>query len=110
MRQCANIDIMKISVNWLKKFAKIGDISEKELESRIGARLVEIESVEDLGAKYRDVVLAKVVSCVPHPDSDHMHLLKIDDGGAADEIMARNIAAGGGKEREKNPRDAKRGV
>lgn len=96
---------MKISVNWLKKFAKIGDVSEKELESRIGARLVEIESVEDLGAKYRDVVLAKVVSCVPHPDSDHMHLLKIDDGGAADEIIVRNIAAGVAKESDKIPRD-----
>ncbi|MFZ2560052.1 MAG: phenylalanine--tRNA ligase subunit beta [Candidatus Nanoperiomorbaceae bacterium] len=96
---------MKISVNWLKKFATIGDVSEKELESRIGARLVEIESVEDLGAKYRYVVLAKVVSCVPHPDSDHMHLLKIDDGGAADEIVARNIAAGIAKESDKIPRD-----
>lgn len=96
---------MKISVNWLKKFAKIGDVSEKELESRIGARLVEIESVENLGKKYRDVVVAKVVSCVPHPDSDHMHLLKIDDGGAADEIIARNIALGVAKESDKIPRD-----
>ena len=82
---------MKISVNWLKKFANFGDINECELEEKIGARLVEIESVENLGEKYHDVVLARVVSCVPHPDSDHMHLLKIDDDGAADKIISRNL-------------------
>jgi phenylalanyl-tRNA synthetase beta chain len=81
---------MIISKNWLKNFAKI-DAGDDELFSRIGARLVEIESTENLAEKYADVVVAKVVSCVPHPDSDHMSLLKLDDGGKVDEIISRNI-------------------
>lgn len=71
---------MIISVNWLKKFTDI-DVSTEELATLIGARLVEIEGVEDLGEKYKDVIVVKVVECGPVPDSDHLNLTKIDDGG-----------------------------
>lgn len=72
---------MIISVNWLQKYlgqrADIGELTE-----RIGSRLVEIESVTSLADKYRDPIIVKVVDCAPHPDSDHMHVCQIDDGGA----------------------------
>ncbi len=71
---------MIVSVNWLKKFTDI-DVSIDELVTLIGARLVEIESVENLGEKYKDVIIVKVVECSPVPDSDHLNLTKIDDGG-----------------------------
>lgn len=71
---------MIISVNWLKKFTQI-DGSVEELATLIGARLVEIESVENLGEKYKDVIVAKVVECGPLEGSDHLNVTKIDDGG-----------------------------
>lgn len=71
---------MIVSVNWLRKYIKI-DRSIDELAELIGARLVEIERVIDFGAKYRDVVIAKVIESSPVPDSDHLNLCKIDDGG-----------------------------
>lgn len=71
---------MIISVNWLKKFTDIS-IPIDELVELIGARLVEIESVEDLSEKYKDVIVVKVVECGPVPDSDRLNLTKIDDGG-----------------------------
>lgn len=71
---------MIISVNWLKKFTDI-DISIEQLTELIGARLVEIESVEDLSEKYKDVIVVKVVECSPVPDSDHLNLTKVDDCG-----------------------------
>jgi phenylalanyl-tRNA synthetase beta chain len=71
---------MIVSVNWLKKFTDLS-LSVEELTELIGARLVEIEGVEDLGAKYRDVVVAKVVECKEVEDSDHLSVTKIDDGG-----------------------------
>lgn len=76
---------MIISVNWLKQFTDI-DVSIDELATLIGARLVEIEEVIDLGAKYKDVVVARVVSCVRHQDSDHLSVVKLDDGGKAQNI------------------------
>ena len=72
---------MIISVNWLKQFT---DIDLDELATLIGARLVEIEEVIDLGAKYKDVLVARVVSCGKHQGSDHLSVVKLDDGGKAD--------------------------
>lgn len=76
---------MIISVNWLKKFVpnlpEIGKLSKL-----IGARLVEIESVEDLGEKYKDVIIAKVISAEKVENSDHLNLCKIDDGGVRKDI------------------------
>ncbi len=54
-----------------------------ELATLIGARLVEIEEVIDLGAKYKDVLVARVVTSDKHEDSDHLNVVKLDDGGAA---------------------------
>lgn len=73
---------MIISVNWLKKYTDI-DVSIDELAKLIGERLVEIEAVVDLGAKYQGVVIAKVGECNPLEGSDHLNVTKIDDGGVA---------------------------
>lgn len=72
---------MIVSINWLKKFTPI-TVPIDELATLIGARLVEIEDVIDLGAKYKDVIVARVVTCEDMPDSDHLHVCAIDDGGA----------------------------
>ncbi len=71
---------MIVSINWLKKFTPI-TMPVDELATLIGARLVEIEEVIDLGPKYKDVVVARVITCEDMPDSDHLHVCTIDDGG-----------------------------
>lgn len=76
---------MIISVNWLKQLTDI-DVSVDELATLIGARLVEIEEVIDLGKKYEGVVVAKVMSCVKHEDSDHLNVTKLDDGGVTPDV------------------------
>ena len=76
---------MIISLNWLKKYTDI-DLSVDELATLIGARLVEIEKVIDLGAKYKDVLIAKVVKADKLEGSDHLSVTKIDDGGVTNNI------------------------
>lgn len=76
---------MIISVNWLKKYTDI-DVSIEQLTELIGARLVEIEGAANLGEKYKDVIAVKVVECSPVPDSDHLNLTKIDDGGRVQHV------------------------
>ncbi len=76
---------MIISVNWLKKF--VPDLPEiNELSKLIGARLVEIESIENLNEKYKDVIIARVISAKKVEGSDHLNLCKIDDGGKRDGV------------------------
>lgn len=76
---------MIISLNWLKKLTDI-DITVEELSDRIGSRLVEIEDAENLGEKYKDVIIAKIIEASDVEGSDHLHLTKIDDGGKAKDV------------------------
>ena len=45
-----------------------------------------IEEVVDLGAKYKDVVVAKVVTCEKLEGSDHLNITKLDDNGVTPDI------------------------
>ena len=73
---------MRISLDWMKRYGGQGlDIPIDELVAKIGAQLGAIEDVVNLGKKYQGIVVAKVISCQDHPDSDHLHVCKIDDGG-----------------------------
>lgn len=80
---------MIISVNWLKKFVDI-DIPVDELAELIGSRLVEIETIVDLGAKYKSALIAKVVECEKFEGTDHLSLTKIDDGGVTENVERDN--------------------
>ena len=77
---------MIISLNWLKKYIDI-DISVNELATLIGARLVEIECIVDLGAKYKEVLVVKVIQANKIENSDHLSLTTIDDGGVAKNVQ-----------------------
>lgn len=76
---------MIISVNWLKKFTAI-DGTIDELTDLIGSRLVEIEGVTDLSAKYKDVTVAEVIECSKLEGSDHLNITKIDDGNVREGV------------------------
>ena len=73
---------MKVSLNWAKEYVDI-DLPLDKLVDKIGAQLGAVEEVIDLGAKYKGIIIAKVVSCEKHPDADKLHICKIDDGGKA---------------------------
>lgn len=76
---------MIVSLNWLKKFVGI-DIPVEELVTLIGARLVEIEEVVHIGAKYEEALVVHVVEAEKLEGSDHLSLTKIDDGGVAKNV------------------------
>lgn len=76
---------MIISLNWLKKFTNI-NIPVDQLIELIGARLVEVEGVTDLADKYKGIVIAKVIDAQKMPDSDHLSIVKLDDGGVVSDI------------------------
>ena len=76
---------MIISLNWLKKFTNI-DITVDELATLIGARLVEIEEVEAIGEKYKEVLVVKIAEASKLDGSDHLSIVKIDDGGVTKNI------------------------
>jgi phenylalanyl-tRNA synthetase beta chain len=76
---------MIVSLNWLKQFTTI-TLPIDELVTLIGARLVEVESVIDVGAQYEHITIAKVVKVEDHPDADRLHVVEIDDGNKESEV------------------------
>lgn len=57
-----------------------------QLIEKIGTQLGAVEEATDLGAKYTNILVAKVISCEDHPNADRLHVCKIDDGGKAGDV------------------------
>ncbi|QQS18498.1 phenylalanine--tRNA ligase subunit beta [Candidatus Saccharibacteria bacterium] len=71
---------MKVSLNTIRQYVNFELPPVDELVARINEQLGGVEEVVDIGAKYKGIVIAKVVKCEPHPDSDHLHVCEIDIG------------------------------
>lgn len=72
---------MLISLNAIKQYVPIpADLTDQELITLIGSRLVEVEEAIDLTPKYQGIYVAKVVTAEKIPDT-HLTLCQIDDGG-----------------------------
>lgn len=90
---------MNISYNWLKDYANFNltpDEVSRALTS-IGLEVGTVEEVESIRGGLRGIVIGKVLTCVPHPDSDHLHITTVDLGdGQATQIVcgAPNVDAG----------------
>ncbi len=90
---------MNISYNWLKEYVNF-DLTPEQLAdalTSIGLETGSIEEVESIKGGLRGLVIGKVLTCVDHPDSDHLHITTVDLGdGKATQIVcgAPNVAAG----------------
>ncbi|MCR5548563.1 MAG: phenylalanine--tRNA ligase subunit beta [Bacteroidales bacterium] len=90
---------MKLSYNWLKDYLKC-DLSAQEIAdamTAIGIEVDGVEETEEIPGGLAGVVVAKVVECEAHPDSDHLHVTKVDAGtGELLQVVcgAPNVAAG----------------
>ena len=74
---------MKVNLAWLAELVEPA-VDERELLKRVNTQLGEIESVEDLGAKYAGALIVRVVRVGPHPDADKLRRCLIDDGRTSD--------------------------
>ena len=67
-----------ISLEWVKDYIDISDQDLEELAVKITEAGINVEKVISNHIDY--LVIGKVVTCVPHPDSDHLHLCQVDVG------------------------------
>lgn len=74
---------MKISLNWIKEFVDLGGISVEDMVTRFGLSTAEVEGVEYKGKDIENVVVAKILTVENHPNSNHLHILTVDDGSGA---------------------------
>lgn len=72
---------MKVSRNWLSKYVDISLLKSEDIANKLTFAGVEVESVDHL-ANATNLVIGEIVECVPHKDSDHLHVLKVNLGPA----------------------------
>ena len=72
---------MKIPLSWLNEYVDVSDMSTQELSDKLTFSGVEVEAVETDGpALDEHFVVGEVLTCEPHPDSDHMIICMTDVG------------------------------
>lgn len=87
---------MLLSLSWLREFVPY-EGSASELADRLTMLGLEVDDIVHPFADISSIVVGKVVECAPHPNSDHMHVCKVDVGSG--ELLpivcgAPNVAAG----------------
>src|SRR5256714_3176798 len=87
---------MKFSVNWLREFVDLPDKID-DLAELLTLAGVEIERIEERGARIDKVIVAQVTASSPHPNADRLTVCEVDDGsGTKRQIVcgAKNYKVG----------------
>ena len=74
---------MFLSMNWIEDFVDLSGLDKLDLISRFSLSTAEVENdIYEMGKDLQGVVVAEILSVEPHPESDKLHLLKVDIGEA----------------------------
>ncbi len=87
---------MKVSYNWLKEYLKC-DLTPEQVAEAMTSIGIEVDAVEVQDRGLDHVVVAQVLTCEAHPDSDHLHVTTVNDGSPEPVQVvcgAPNVAAG----------------
>lgn len=90
---------MKISYKWLKEYVDFNLTPQKVAEAltSIGLEVDALDEVETIRGGLKGLFVGKVLTCVAHPNSDHLHVTTVDLGKEAPQQIvcgAPNVAAG----------------
>ena len=77
---------MHVSMKWLGEFVDVPD-SMQDFCDRLDLTGTGVEGLEKVGANLDGVVVGHVLTCVDHPDSDHMHVTTVDLGNGAEPVQ-----------------------
>ena len=90
---------MNISYKWLKEYVDF-DLTAQQVADALtstGLEVDALEEVQSIKGGLRGLYVGKVLTCEPHPNSDHLHVTTVDLGkGEPSQIVcgAPNVAAG----------------
>ena len=91
---------MNISYKWLKRYIDTDLTPEQVAEAltSLGLEVGAVEQVETIKGGLRGLVVGQVVTCIDHPNSDHLHITTVNLGDGNDPVQivcgAPNVAAG----------------
>ncbi len=71
---------MKLPLNWIREYAPI-PVAPEDYRARMIMCGTAVEGIEWPGREVEGVVVGRVLTCVRHADSDHLHVCTVDAGG-----------------------------
>src|SRR5271156_3038700 len=77
---------MKLTLSWLKDHLET-TASLAEIVAALTRIGLEVESVEDAGAKFSGFVVARVIEAKPHPNADRLRLCMVDAGAEPVQVV-----------------------
>ena len=95
-----NYNTMNISYNWLKRYLALTDSAEEvaRILTSIGLEVGAVEKVQTIKGGLEGLVVGEVLTCVDHPNSDHLHITTTRVAPDAEPLQivcgAPNVAAG----------------
>lgn len=83
-----------ISLEWVSDYIDIKNEDLRELAVKITKAGINVEKV--ISNHIDNLVIGKVIECCDHPDSDHLHVCKVDIGSSVTQIVcgAHNVREG----------------
>ena len=83
-----------ISLNWVKDYIDLEGEDPKELATKVTKAGINIDGV--ITNHIDNLVIGEVVDCINHPDSDHLHVCKVNVGDKTIQIVcgAHNVRTG----------------
>lgn len=87
---------MKVSLKWLSQYIDLKGKTVEELDEIFSLQLTEVEEKYPLTTA-NNMMIGKVLECVDHPDSDHLHVCQVElkDGEVSQIVCgAPNVRAG----------------
>lgn len=90
---------MNISCKWLRDYVDF-DLSAQQVAealTSVGLEVGSVEEVQSIRGGLQGIVVGEVLTCEPHPNSDHMHVCNVALGqGEPEQIVcgAPNVQAG----------------
>ena len=70
---------MRFNKLWLDTLVP-NTLSAQELSDIITMAGLEVDTIEEVTGSFTNVVVGEVLSCEDHPDSDHLHVTKVNVG------------------------------
>ena len=78
---------MLVSMNWIRDFVDLEGEDLEKLIHKFTLSTAEVEGIEYKGKDVSNVVVGEIISCEDHPDSDHLHVLKVDAGDEVYDVV-----------------------
>jgi phenylalanyl-tRNA synthetase beta chain len=72
--------ILKVTLNWLKEFLDTDYLDPYEVAEILTMSGTEVKKVENIGERFKNMVVGEIISFEKHPDADKLTVCRVNSG------------------------------